>query len=358
MAEKQATFIGADDVTDVFTVDNAFVSPVQKTDAENRTDALAEALSDDPDAFINVSRQLSGGNSPMEFVGRYPADKYDFGQLQAHLQREYGGGDYRLMLYAKGKLRANKLITIATKIASATGPQTSTGGEVSQILATIMTTMRDQNERMISLMASQKTDEMEMLNKIQLYRSIFSDGNSGGGNALSQISETVALLGSLGIEVGAGQKEEGNAFTALIEKAAPLFVSAAQQQPQYKPNPSPRGEKPMFGNMTLKMGISQLLKAAAKNGDASLYAEMVLDQLSPETVKNFITSPDALDKMRQLDARVGEYLPWFTDLAEHIKAMLGMPSKYAHLYGEDESVINPESNTFDSENDAGSVPTS
>ena len=75
----------------------------------------------------------------------------------------------------------------------------------------------------------------------------------------------------------------------------------------------------------------------------------------PENVlSNFIGGPDSVKKLAQIDPRVQQYAPWFIQLGEHIKAMLGMPSTVGDLYEGDESgnvAQSQEKFTVDNETD-------
>ena len=331
----------------------------EQTDAEKKTDAFADALASDSEAFVNVSRQLLGGNSPMEFVGRYPADKYDYGQLQVLLQQKYGGGDYRLMLYANGKLKQNKLLSIASEIKGADN-RPSIGGEVGSILNTVLERMDRMQQQFMVQQKPQQTEE-DFLNKMILYKQLFSDGKSAG-NPMAQVKETLELMNLLK-EGNTIEHEPENGFSKLLESLAPVAV-AAMQQPQRQQNPQPNPQpktNPQSSqqNMQLLAGLSTLVKAAAKNANPATYAEMVLDMIPEESIKPYIEKHGAFaELLKRYAPQAMQYAAWFDDLREHLAACLGLPSKYADLYDAPEDAITGEIETADSaDNEPKDVPT-
>src|SRR5690606_26161840 len=96
----------------------------------------------------------------------------------------------------------------------------------------------------------------EFLEEMALYKNLFS-GNSGG-DAISQLKNTLGVLGELGITInGQAEQKEDSGFSDLIEKLAPVAMAAINQpqQPQQR-------RDPMFAkNMMLKTGIGQLMRA-------------------------------------------------------------------------------------------------
>lgn len=334
---KTAQFISHEtDIEDIYTV--APQQPIEKTNAETLADAWVEALTSDPQAFISVNRQPNGGNGTMEFVARFPADKYDYGQLLSHLQQKYGGGDYRILLYAKGKLRANKLETIATEKNIAETPHNMDG--VAGILRSVMDTMEKQNRQIMELMSQRQNPqqmETDFLNKMLMYKQLFDRGDSGAGNGLSMVRDTLGFIKDMGVTIGGVAPERETGFLDVLDKATPLLAAAMTRgnnpEPQYKQNPAPRNPQ-MIQQMMIKAGVKQLLTAARKGSDPAIYAEMLLDQVPEETVKQFITAPDSFAKLCQIAPECAQFQTWFAELAEHVKALLGMESTVSDQYND------------------------
>lgn len=336
----KGTFLPA--VDDVEDVDLDFGhTQTETTNADNKADALVSALREDSTAYVNVLRQTSGGNSPMQFVERIPADKFDHGQLLTYLGATYGGGEYRLMVYARGKLRANKLESIASKL-TPEKIQHSPTGEAASILATVLDRIENSNRQMLEMLSrqTQAPDRSAMLQEMLLYKQLFDNGNKSSGG-IGQIQEAIELVKSLGVSVGGVVEKEEEGFGALLEKMTPL-ISAAVTAPSQRPHPQPQTQqvKPMFAEMKIKMFIGQLISAAAKNSNPMTYAELIFDMADENLIKQYITNPQALEILAKKDPRIAQYKPWFDDLVEHVKAQLGLPSRFADLYQDGDDVIN------------------
>lgn len=325
-----------------------------RTDADEKTDAILDALKEDNAAYLNVTRQTMGGNAPQQFVGRFPADKFDFGQLQAHLQQNFGGGDYRVMLYAKGRVRANKLLSIADAIVKR--PESGVAGEVGVLLNQVMQQMERMNQQIVTILQDKNTgaqSRTEMLQELMVMKQLFGGGEKSNG--LGQLTEAIEVMKTLGVNIG-GQSEDSGGFGGLLNLAAPLLQKAmeAPTQPVYQPNPAPvlqRQPRPINTpqhppidprkkemNLMIRMGINQLVAAAKRNGDHHEYATMILDNIPEETAMGFFRDPTGMAKLIEIQPEVANHLIWFETVGEHVKAILGLPCKpeIAEMYLDDE----------------------
>lgn len=327
-----------------------------RTDADEKTDAILDALKEDNAAYLNVTRQTMGGNSPQQFVGRFPADKFDFGQLQAHLQQNFGGGDYRVMLYAKGRVRANKLLSIADAIIKR--PETGVAGEVGVLLNQVMQQMDRMNQQIVTILQDKNTgsqSRMEMMQEMMMMKQLFSGGEKSNG--LGQLTEAIEVMKTLGVNIGGQSEDSGGGFGNLLNLAAPLLqkaMEAPQPAPVYQQNPAPvltrqppvnnQPQPPQADprkkemNLMIRVGINQLVAAAKRDGDHHEYAVMVLDNIPEETAKGFFSDPTGMAKLIQIQPEVGNHLIWFETVGEHVKALLGLPCRpeISELYDEDE----------------------
>lgn len=326
---RTAKFLPNDSEVTVIDYDTDITGDENQTDADKKTDAIAEALKTDSEAFLNVSRQSQGGNSPMEFVGRFPADKYDYGQLQVHLQTNYGPGDYRVMLYAKGKVKANRLISIAAPIKR---NDEMVQGNTDQ-LSLVLREFQKMQTQMLALIQNQNgggNSRREMLEEMLMYKQLFSD-NRGPSNGIKDIIDTVSGLKELGINIG-GSSEDDDGFGKLLDKATPLIEAAIhaprQPAPQYKQNPV----QPNMMNFAINQGVKTMINAASKNSDPGMYAPLIVDNFNPGQIKNFFVDPNGFNVIKGINPEVEKYKAWFDDLAEHVKALIGMPSKFTDLY--------------------------
>lgn len=308
-------------------IDVEFDEPEEeKTDADKKVDALADALKDDPNSFINVSRQLLGGNSPMEFVARYPADKYDFGELLALMQEKYGPGDYRFMLYAKGKLRANKLFTVAAPKKDYGERQHFEQHNPSTDNMRVLADMMRQQTQMIAELVQGGNSRKEFFEELALMKTLFN--SEPKGDALKDLESSLTVLERLGIQVG-GEKEPG--FGDLLEKMTPV-IETALKNPTPQANPQPRQSAAMFNNMIIKQGLKHLLTAATRGANPAVYAEVIIDRFPPQKIAEFFSADNAIDKVYELEPKLKPHDEWVKLVIEHVKAIMGMESSVSEEY--------------------------
>lgn len=332
----------------------------EETDQESKSNSLFDALKSDPNSFINVLRQPAGGNNALEFVDRFDADKYDLGGLMHHIKTNYGGGDYRFMAYSKGKLKANKLVSIAKSV---------TVAAVDTPLNAVLIQMEKMQNQMMVIAAEKNTVQPsrgEFMQEMMMMQQFFASNqkqSSGFGEVLSVITG----LKELGIPIGIQpQQEEG--FGGLIDKFAPLATAMVQatqrglptQAPienpsprptqrrereinkrntQPKPQPKPQTEEEKM-SLALKIGIARLVQMARHNEPHHEAAELILNNMSDEQAVAVFSDENALEKLKQYDNSVSLYSEWFKAVGEHVKAMLGMPSTVSDQYddGTDEDL--------------------
>jgi hypothetical protein len=331
------------------TVIDTETEPQERTDADEKADALINALREDSAAFLNVTRQISP-NSPEEFVGRFPADKYDFGQLQAFLQENYGGGDYRVRLYAKGRVKANKLIQIAHKLKPSNLPQANPTGDAAQILNVVLQEMRNSQEKMFQTLQQKTESRSDLLKDLALFREVLG-GNSTPVNPFEAMKPMLEFMTMMGFQPPGAVEPHEKGFMDVLEKALPAFLRGMQQQPAprmvraqipspeqtpvYKPNPAePLQSVPEVDpqEQELRQMLTILVKAARKNGDHYTYATMMFDQFDPAIIAQIAQTAGVVDMLGSVDPAVMEFRPWFLLLIEHLKAQLGLESEVASEY--------------------------
>lgn len=328
---------------DIEIIDDFNDAPEQLSDAEEKAALLQEALSEDAGSFITCHRVVGSGNIPEEFVARFQADKYDYAQILEYLKENYGGGEYRLRLYVKGRLRkgGNKLIQIANAIPKQKDQTDTT-------LSIVMQQMEKMNQQMLTIMKDKQTggnSRMEMMQEMMMMKQLFAPTERGGGRSvggIGDILDTVEGLKALGIQVGNQPIEQEPGLSRLFDLATPLIQKAMEsptpvpvvQQAPLLSNPQPR--QPTMNQM-IAIGLIPLVKAAAKNSDPALYAPMVLDNVDEANIRRFFNSPTGMADLIKIQPNIANHLAWFELLGEHVKAHLGLPSKVDHLYEDEES---------------------
>ena len=344
--KRIAEFIPVEQDADFEEYDTQHAS--EQTSAEKKTSAFAQALKDDENAFINVHRQTQSGNTPMEFVGRYAPDKFDYGQIQAHLQTKFGGGDYRIMLYAKGKLRENKLITIASEIKHDDRDKQSDG--VAELLRAVLDRQEKQQALIVNLLQEKNNggnSRREMMEEMMMMKQMFSSNEqqylpAPQSQGLGAIKEAMELMEMMGVKpsTGSSSGNEDSGFGDLLEKITPLIQTAIASPSQQRQSNQTQQQKVNPQMNMLQMGLKTLVNAASKKADPSTYATNILDMIPAEKVLEHISDPVKFGALISgAGPKVAEHTLWFNDLKEHLKAQLGVPSKFSGLYDDDESDI-------------------
>lgn len=348
---KKAEFIPSEHET-VFEVVHSPQREEQKTDAEARTDFLVDALTEDSEAFVSIYRE---GLGPPQYCDRIPADKYDVAELMEYLKKDFGPGDYRVRVYVHKKMKANKLITIAGTTNKEIVPLKNTGGEVNQILGTILQTIQQQNRELVDAIRGGSSSRREMLEEMMLYKQLFDNG--GNNNSFSQLNETIEFLGKIGLNIGEQKEDDGimGFLGSIAEPLGEIVQGVAKSQktehaklPQ-KQLAKPESKKviPNPKTILIKKYIGILIKGAEKNSEPGMYADLILDQIPEKFVVelyNILNGNDWLKTLVGIDARVQKYASWFTNLRNEIILI---------LTAEDESEIDETEHDIQTNDDSG-----
>jgi hypothetical protein len=321
------------------------------TDEEEKLRHLTESLQGEAGAFVSVHREVSGMNNA-EYVTRLPVDKWDHAQILENLRRDFGGGDYRLRVYVKGKVKANRLFTVASKIGG-------DGGAVSgdSNLRLVMDRMEKMNQQMLALAGtanSAGSSRQEMIQEMLMMKQLF-DSPARGSGGVGELLEMVQGLKSLGIKIGGDVEDSGSGFGGLLELMGPVIANMQTKQivapvvtgeanqrlvsRETMPKASVKVEKSDM-SIALNFGLDQMIKAAAKGCDPANYAGMIVDNVPQSVIDGFFGDDRGFDKLVQLKPAIANYKDWFLLLGEHVKAVLGLHSTVSDLYldGEDDSV--------------------
>lgn len=74
--------------------------------------------------------------------------------------------------------------------------------------------------------------------------------------------------------------------------------------------------------MMFKGYLSQLVQKAREDADPGLYAEIILDNLDDEKIAFFLTGPNGIENLINVDPAVSTVRPWFERLRTEVSAML------------------------------------
>lgn len=373
--------------------DGTYVDPdePQKTSADEALDDfMSKSRAVGATAKITVNKLSNGVNSAETFCAYYPVDKYDYFELLEVIRDTWGAGDYRLYCTIKGKkgVLQNEFISIAPAIRPNNLPSVIQKADNTDLLSVMLSAIQESNNKVIEAMQSGGSNRQQFLQELLLYKQIFDGGAQPKQSILSgvkEMAETMAILRELG---GGESKESGmmdlaiEAVKGLTPVAAALMTQRAahppashRQRPQRpKPTPAPSDKQgqtidsqPIETNprteptqeptqepimQHYKSQLEQLCTLLNfSQPDPAEFATQLDDGLETdaqvEALGVLLESENPLAELQKVCPNVAKHSEWFGDLIEHLRAMAGMPSKYADEYAEDGTEIDSENNLSD-----------
>lgn len=308
------------------------------------TQTLAQIGDDESNAKVYVYKIDPKTKSDVFAFETSPAEFATGGLTE--IGKRYGGGDYRVRVYANGRVLTHKRIAIMEqKETPATAP--GIGADLPALFAQQQAAMLD-GFRMLaeSLKPAPQPPAPSMMEQLQVFAQL--QGLMGGNQKQSgpDFSQMLDVL-KQGMEMGRSGGEQsmldvlmrgietfGPVITEAVKAGAqnPALVQQAQHAPQNQamiaaPVPAVQtqtennpianeDEMGILQNQILKQSIGFLVKQAQAGNDPDTYANMVLDQMDEKTLMEFVNRPDWLDFLAQYNPGVKEpaNAAWFGEL--------------------------------------------
>lgn len=287
-------------------------------------------------ATLNVLRVLTSGKHPHEHIEEIPIERYDWPELLEYLRKEWGAGEYRIQLRDGGSIRKWASVVIAKPLNNNNLPSAPKGhdGDLTRALLERMDNLQAQ------LLQKNSGSEMEFLEKMKIYRDLFSQPQTDTSSGLKQMAEMLGFFDKLGIGF---EKDTGPRGLEAFAPVIGNLIDAAKQQPQTVPqqaghnlatNPAPRKEPQQNAdeNYLFKVELNKLVVAASKNGDPGIYAQVIEHQIKPEIISAFFIDEKGRQELYSICPDLKNYPQWIATLIEHLKHLLGLPSTVSHEY--------------------------
>jgi len=306
-------------------------------------------------AVFNVYEQLEGNTSKMPFLFTVPADQYSIEQLLSKIASEYGGGNYRVHLRGPTEAGSNQLI--ANQVFPVKAPKTppepakTAGTDTDKLLEYMRERDRKTDEQLQEMRRelnearnrpANETDPFQAMERamgvMSQMHGMMPQGNNGAAKGkekslMEQIREAKEI--SEFFQSNSGEQSE---FTSLLREGVGPLIELAKAQRGNPQNPQ-QGKTEMHApesatnnaaqpnNMDQIIGghVQFLLKAAEKNGDPEVYADMVLDFTPQEyygQLHEFLSQPNAIDVLAQKVPPISQHGEWFTALQAAILSNL------------------------------------
>ena len=161
---------------------------------------------------------------------------------------------------------------------------------------------------------------------IEIMKEVGGKGDNGGETGLWDVLKTMAapdgLIGKLTDMAQATDAKLTNPPQLVGPDGRPIpTVAHAVHHPEAGPaqvDPNLEAKRMNF----LKMQLAILVQRAKRGSDPALYAELILDTVEPEAVAQFITAPDAIEKLTAINPEVANHQEWFRAVGIHLSQML------------------------------------
>ena len=320
------------------------------TAEEGDLDALMAEVDDD-EGFGIIKRRMEG-ESDLKYLARWKISQISL----ENIKQQFGGGVYDVAIRNKGgQLMRRARFSIDEGFKGRHDSQNASNSVLSEM------TRGNRSDPMLPLMMQmmqqQAAQQMQMMQAMmtsnaQIIGSVMGRANSGGSGGIppellkvlldkSSPESTIKMMRDLKelLPDSGGYEREDDGFMGKLMSAAPAMISAlaggaaaAQQRsvvsapPQrlmapppvtVEPAPPAPGAPPAGMSGLLPAEIkSLLLKAAERDADEVLYADLIIDQISPEGVTDELV--EMLTNDAAFYALIGDVpaplIPWFQKL--------------------------------------------
>lgn len=197
---------------------------------------------------------------------------------------------------------------------------------------------------MQNIMVQNKASEVDMLNKMRLYKELFATPERERHEAPLDQAFTMIQKGmELGQMAGGGDsssmtmmilKELKDPVVKIVEaltqkRGMPVPVvhpgAVTPAAPAAAPGQEPEKEQENMVMILFKQYIPSLVAAATRGADVSIYTDYILDQVPPlyyDTVKTWLKQPDLLEQLCKVEPAIKNQLAWWADLQNDLISAL------------------------------------
>lgn len=303
--------------------------------------SFLEEMQEVDTATISVYRD-SKGRAVGAYLFKCTPSEFSLADVLDKLRDEYDGGSFRIIIFANGQRVKNQLVEVEAPKKSAfdfmrknepiavAPPQ----NDLAHALLQIQEAMRNQSDSMRDMMLTQQQENTKMLLQVLAAKDnhaapqqtslaemlqLLTVAQSIGGGKSDSISPDKMLEMFFegmkqGREMGGGGESE-NVLTTAIKAFGPTIAEItskmAQQQPQPQsmqqrrelPGPTPIRPESQVTNIedrpapeapdptaALQPYIAMLVNAAQVDGDPEVYANLLLDQIPEQVLREYLES--------------------------------------------------------------------
>lgn len=284
--------------------------------------------------FIVIHRLQDRSPGKWDYLLRVEVSEFSL----ENIKEEFGGGNYRGKIYNRhGKYVKGFSFSIDTRfkpnpkidVVEKTITENPSG------LSEIRSLIENQNQVIRMMLEKQNASQTDPLQTALQMTQIFSGMNKPAQTEAINVNQMFDIFKE-GMKVG--QMSEGDSYGSVLETMGkPLIELLTKQSVQADKvlektnatvpktlNSTPKPERPLVNNINdyIKTYLPQLLILAKKEKPASLYADLMLDQLPDKFFNDFaefIQGENVFEKLMVLKGDVKNYENWFNEFIECLK---------------------------------------
>ena len=376
-ARQKTTGLDAADVQDIVKDQLQTILDDDTTSFETLSPALeslfAEMGVDGEGESAKVFVSIVSKTGPEAGIWQGAADDYD---LEA-LAKKFGSNVYRVKVYTKNAqnrrvMRAQK--DFAWQLSSEDEDRLKNPVKVAPVTQTdIATAVAEAMKGILPVLLQHQAAPVTAINPMEMLSSVMTLAKQmmpapapvpAPVDPMMMLTNFLAMQREMREEMedsGPSRSKAGpwDATTALINKFAPAILGLVQQNvpgmnmPQVEQampaltnevQPTPVPESPamngsfnaipqptlseqdmMFAKQQLNIAIGFLINGCTQGGNASSYAEMVIDNAPVETLDAILKLPDPYAGLLQIAPQIAPHEAWFRELLKDVQAILAEP---------------------------------
>lgn len=328
------------------------VPPEFIEEGSNESDIFEDEDAEADNDIIRILAETGGLNEQGAFVNIYRItdDKIDTYLMKLtpkefsldKILEKYGTGRYRAMGYAPRK-SGGGVSRFMNRVVQVEAPKFDAVKE--DKTEQLLIRMQEQNNQFMQqiLQRTQTTTQQgpDVIGLLKIAKDLFQQPQAAPApDAMSQMTQMLTMMKLMKESFGDGGGSETSLMSKALDILAPTLQEGvkqqllrAQQTPQGDPENTPllahQGEPHMTQNINpdiarLNENLDRLVKAAEKNGNIEVYAELILEDINDDDQALLLVNDEQAWSMITSHPGVAQNLAWFDRLRQTIKEFLTM----------------------------------
>ena len=326
----------------------------QQNDADEQINSIFAEVGSDAKAItygFQVWRVIKDQDDMAFLFKGAPSDL----PIMERLRDEYDGGKFHIQIYRNKKRYKQLKVTVEQPRKSTAAVAATVKNDMAELMREMgrqqqdnFNMLKDTVMQMVGKPSQPQPSQMEMMTGMMTLLSGMKAFVTPPAQESFGAEKMMDLL-LKGMEIGRENNGGGNE-TGFMDLAKELIKSPlmgnlaaaaiAPQLPAQLPRPQQILTKPLpaenivqqtnpqgapMHNPIISNYLKKLIEKAEKDSDPVLYAEFILDNVNQSIVETYLAREDLIDYLSSIDPRVKNHVEWFTELRDHIIAVLTAP---------------------------------